>query len=168
MDEPINKKNILILFAFLVLIFLFIYKGVILTGEEYAEAYNHFRDVAIQKQNQSTLKKGKEKDQNGSTVANNLNNSNMYKVLQDYEDILLSFNSALHTIKTKDYKLEDYVEIFLNKTNNNSIDLNITTELNEFLQGYKNERIIDQNTLNNIYEKLTENIAALRNTTTRK
>jgi len=62
MDEhsTMNKKNILMVFVGFTVVFLFLYKGFILSGDEYYDKYNELTNTSYSKT--SSLKKPKSID----------------------------------------------------------------------------------------------------------
>ena len=112
MEDQINKKSIIFLFGFLILMFIFIYKGFILSGDEYVEELNNFYNFAG-KQNSITLKKGGAGQLSGSINLNSASKKDssplqkkFYDVLQNLEDLKLSLGSLKHSIKNDDRVLE--------------------------------------------------------------
>jgi hypothetical protein len=158
MDEQINKKNIIFVFIALIVVFLFIYKGILLSGEEYYEEYTKFRNQA---ENQQTfLKKlGKKKADNLEITEDN--NLNEYKILsnilQQLDNVKLDLGSLDHFIKNKKHNNVENLEKLKNLNNTHNLTADI---LNEVIENIQNTN--DQIMLENITDVLRLNIESLR------
>jgi hypothetical protein len=155
MEEPINKKNIIYVFVILLLFFLFIYKGLILSGDEYLEEFNKFTDAT--KSIQTGMKKG------GNVIAiggnkKNLDsqhsalNKKLFEVLNNLENIKLNLGSSIHAIKTNDDLLIQSLSKYFNNT---SLD-----ELKEDIKKIKDNR--DKLNVDSILDALSNNLEKLR------
>lgn len=164
MDESINKKNIIYVFLLLLLFFLFVYKGFILSGDEYLEEYIKYRDSS-QKTSQIGMKKGGgliNSNSNSNTNVSNpkkneisLTNTKIYEVLNNLENLKLNLGSSIHSLKANENALLQS----LNKIkDSDSKDIN---EIIEEINKKKNEVNFDT-----VLEGLTSNIEVLRNIAT--
>jgi hypothetical protein len=107
MDEQINKKGIIFVFISLIVIFLFIYNGIILSGEEYAEALEQFRlnEKSYGLKKRKGLGANDIEDQPVDTMTYNLMN-----IIIQLENIKLELNALGHSIKTKKIGIIDMLE----------------------------------------------------------
>ena len=169
--------------------FIFIYKGFILSGDEYVEELNNFYNFAG-KQNSITLKKGGAGQLSGSINLNSASKKDssplqkkFYDVLQNLEDLKLSLGSLKHSIKNDDRVLiENFNKLFFTgektSTNDNESKSNLTANnitlqsqstvpnlshikdiLNEF-QNTKNKK--NYYNVDSMIETLSRNIESLR------
>jgi hypothetical protein len=191
MEDQINKKSIIFLFGFLILMFIFIYKGFILSGDEYVEELNNFYNFSG-KQNSITLKKGGAGQLSGSINLNSASKKDssplqkkFYDVLQNLEDLKLSLGSLKHSIKNDDRVLiENFNKLLFtgektstndNVSKSNLTAYNITLQsqstvpnlshikdiINEF-QNTKNKK--NYYNVDSMIETLSRNIESLRTT----
>lgn len=189
MEDQINKKSIIFLFGFLILMFIFIYKGFILSGDEYVEELNNFYNFSG-KQNSITLKKGGAGQLSGSINLNSASKKDssplqkkFYDVLQNLEDLKLSLGSLKHSIKNDDRVLiENFNKLLFtgektitndNESKSNLTAYNITLQsqstvpnlshikdiINEF-QNTKNKK--NYYNVDSMIETLSRNIESLR------
>jgi len=167
MEEQINKKNIIYLFLILLLFFLFIYKGLILTGDEYLEEYKKFTDSA--RSSQSGMKKGFLNFNSNAIALNNSKKNEhsplfkkLFDVLNNLENMKLNLGSNIHTLMTEDQKFVQNILKYFNHT-----DYNLTKEqINEIVldaETFRNQR--DKTNVDSILEGLTNNIEILRSIT---
>ncbi len=107
MDEQINKKGIIFVFVSLIVIFLFIYNGIILSGEEYAEALEQFKlnEKSFGLKKRKGLGGNDIEDQPVDTMTDNLMN-----IIIQLENIKLEFNALGHSIKTKKIGIIELIE----------------------------------------------------------
>jgi hypothetical protein len=161
MDEPINKKSIIFLFMGLILIFLFLYKGLVLSGDEYNKEILLFRNSTT---TQSILKKTKlgSKDKAKENLI-----SNLTSVIQENENLYLELTSLNNGRKTKELKYVSILESIYNITENNSnitqFNASIITQLKDALKEIKDPKQNEE--LENISDRLNINTDLLRNIT---
>ena len=162
MEENVNKKNIFILFLLLVLTFLFIYKGIVLSGSEYYEAYNSYKKIV--NNNSTILKKTKINDNNIKS-----NNKKMYELLSNFDDDNQELTSFKHSLILKHQKIISDLNILIDDSQNSNKTLieikdeliNIKNNFNIYeknIQGNKTEA----ESLEDIIDKLELNIQSMR------
>jgi hypothetical protein len=186
MEDQINKKNIIFLFGFLILVFIFIYKGFILSGDEYLEELINFNAYAG-KGNSITLKKGGAGQHSGSSSLNSASKKEssplqkkFYDVLQNLEDLKLSLGSLKHSLKSNDFILIENLKklLILNKTSDIESKNNFTVSNNTLqptvanfsqlkdivseLQNNKDRK--NYYNVDSLIENLSKNIESLRTT----
>jgi uncharacterized protein YdiU (UPF0061 family) len=153
MDEQVNKKNIICVFLLLIMLFLFIYKGIILSGEEYLEEYIAFRNQA---EKQTFLKKLGKKTKSESLEINEENDDReklLGNLLTQLDNVKLELEALGHVIKNKKQDVIEKLDKLNNDTNKETIK--------EVIENIKNTN--DQTSLENITEILNVNIKVLRN-----
>jgi hypothetical protein len=149
MDEQINKKSIIFVFIMLILAFLFIYKGVILSGEEYYEEYINFRNQA---EGQTVLGKlGKRNKADLGISEDNRELKLLGSVVSQLDNVKLELDALGHMIKNKKQSVKDKLDSL--RLNNTAIVENIVEIV---------DNVNDQNSLENIMEMLNVNIKVLR------
>jgi hypothetical protein len=172
MEEPINKKNIIFLFFTLIVIFLFFYKGVILSADQYLEEYNNYRNSTA-RQNISSLRKGNLNTATNSGSSSSVNSNlqkKLFQVLQDFEDMKLNLSSSLHSIKTNQNELEEKLEKLITTQTDNQIEnqsqsqnTQLINTLKEILKDLKTTKYKDGiNSLETISDNLNSNLDMLR------
>jgi hypothetical protein len=166
MEEQINKKNILIVFSALLLVFLFFHKGFILSGEEYTEEYNSFL-ANLESSKKSAMKKGSAKENQGSSLSGNLGSQPMtilnkkeikieqkslYEVMEALENIKLNLGSMKHNIKSK-------LNLLNNVINNGNEEFETLLDKTKLENFYNSTELI--NTNSSMIRKYSNNIEEL-------
>ncbi len=150
MEEQINKKSIVTVFLALLIIFLFIYKGLILSGEEYFEEYNAFR-TSTEKLNQTGMKKAG--INSSSAPKSSYLQKKVYDVLQNLEDQKLNLGAMKHTLKNNELLLVENLNKIINSGN--------ITMLKEIVNDVENNKDKKVN-VDLIIDSLGSNIETLR------
>jgi hypothetical protein len=147
MDEQINKKGVIFVFLSLILIFLFIYKGIILSGDEYAEALAEYKldDRGFGLKKRKGLGGGDVED-----VPVNSNQNKLMNTINQLENIKLELNALGHSIKTKKIGIIEMIE-------------KNVTDVESIVDVLKSRS--DEETLDSLLENLNVNINSLRNIT---
>jgi hypothetical protein len=179
MEEQINKKNIIIVFSALLLLFLFFYKGFILSGEDYTEEYNSF--VAnLDSTKKSAMKKGNVNSNSGSSSLVNsgsqpgsylakkeikIEQKSLYEVMEALENIKLNLGAMKHNIKSKLNNLiknvnEDFEsEENFNKNETISINATVFKKYSNLVEELNKE---SENDIEKMWEGLEKEIETLR------
>jgi hypothetical protein len=151
MEEQINKKSVFFVFIGLILLFLFIYKGVILSGEEYYEEYVNFRNQA----EKQTVLKGKRSKSDNLEINDNDEKTEyivLLNIVSQLENVKLELNSLDHSLKSKRQSINEKLEQIKNESNSHVVQSIIETV----------ENANNQNGLENIIDVLNVNIKVLR------
>lgn len=141
MEETVNKKSILVLFFSLIILFMFLYHGLVRTNDSYLKEYSQFKNKTLSTSNTKKIKnnqKNKAKDDIKTVLTN---------VLGNLENIHLELSAFNNDIMNKQQQSTLLLSLLKNYT-----DISNDTIKTIF------EKFDRTKLSNSTIDKLTENI----------
>lgn len=155
-NQRSNIKSVVILYIAMILVFLFIYKGFIQSGEMYYKEYNEYlennKNGGILLSN--SLKRNKNSD---SSIISNNNKHKIPQELSNIDNTLLESKSILELLNDKQERVIQQLFSFIHNYSNNSLTT-LNTTLNELLF-IKNEQL----KIISYLDDISINVDSLRN-----